>query len=118
MTVLNDLNGTWKAVEQADETACGEGVNTYTATVVITQTGNQVSVSGAGLSISGTRTGCGMSLSGGGPEDEGRTFGSGGATILGENAISASGSWTYTEIDPDTGEEYSCSGTSNFMLSR
>ena len=59
-----------------------------------------------------------MALAGGGSEDEGRVFGSGGATILSENAISASGSWTYTETDSSTGETFSCSGSSEFTLTR
>jgi hypothetical protein len=116
---ISDLNGPWNVTEVADERDCDEGVNTYHATVLIAQSGGQVNVQGGGLSITGTRSGCSMNLAGGGAEDEGRTFGSGTATIdPGGNAISASGSWTYKEIDPDTGAEYTCSGTSQFSLSR
>lgn len=117
---VGDLNGSWSATEIADERGCEEGINTYQATVTIAQTGNQVQISGpAGLNISGTRNGCGMQLSGSVQEDEGRSFGSGSATINATgNSITASGNWTWQGTDPDTGEMLSCSGTSQFTLTR
>ena len=118
---IKDLSGPWSVIETADERDCDEGVNTYQATVNIAQAGNQITVSGpAGLNISGNRTQpCSMSLSGSVQEDDGRSFGNGTATIIpGGNAIEASGSWTWRGVDPDTGEQISCSGTSVFSLSR
>lgn len=115
-----DLVGNWSVLEIADERGCDEGVNTYQATVSLTQSGNQVTFSGPpGLNINGTRNGCGMQLAGSIQEDEGRTFGSGSATIDPEgNSITGSGSWTWRGIDPETGEMLSCSGSSQFTLTR
>ena len=118
---IGDLSGIWLATEIADERDCDEGVNTYQAVVNITQTGNQVSVSGPpGLNINGSRTSpCGMSLSGSEFEDDGRSFGNGTATIAATgNRIDGSGGWTWRGTDPDTGEQISCSGSSEFTLTR
>jgi hypothetical protein len=116
---IMDLSGTWSVVETADERNCDEGINTYRATINITQSGSAVSIAVPGLSISGTRAGCSMQLSGGGAEDQGRTFGSGRATIdPSGNSIQASGSWTWTGIDPATGRRESCTGNSTYTVTR
>ncbi len=55
--VLFPLEGIWLATEVADERDCGEVINTYTANVTISRTGNSVTFSASGGSGSGTLSG-------------------------------------------------------------
>jgi hypothetical protein len=115
-----DLNGTWNGVETADETACGEGVNTYFQTVTVQQVGNQIRVFWPdALNVSGTKTHCDVTGLGGEREDGGVTLGDGQLEIAADgSSIQGSGSWTWRGTDPDTGQQISCSGTSQYLLTR
>lgn len=108
-----DLNGTWTATEVADEQACGEGVNSYTSTVTVRQSGQTVSIFAAGGSGNGTKHGCSISGYSFEWEDEGITRGNGSARIAsGGNLMEGSGSWTWS------GDGFSCSGSSTMKFRR
>jgi hypothetical protein len=115
-----DLNGTWKGIETADETDCGEGVNTYFQTVTIQQSGNQILIFWPeALNVSGTKSNCNVTGMGGEREDGGISLGSGQMQIAADgSSIQGSGSWTWRGTDPDTGQQISCSGTSQYLLTR
>ena len=90
-----DLNGTWNGIETADETACGEGVNTYSETVTIQQTGNQIrAFFPNAVNVTGTKSKCEIGGLGGEREDGGISLGSGSMTIAPDgSSIQGSGSW-------------------------
>ncbi len=110
---IMDISGAWTAKEVADETSCGEGINTYRSAVRITKSGDTVSIKGSNGSASATKRGCSLSGYSFEYEDEGVTRGSGSATIAGSGkTISGSGSWTWSD-----GAD-SCSGTSKLTFTR
>ena len=115
-----DLNGVWNGVETADETDCGEGVNTYFASVTVQQTGDQIrAFFPNAVNVRGTKSKCAVGGLGGEREDGGITLGNGNLTIAPDgSSIRGSGSWTWTGTDPDTGQQISCSGTSQYLLTR
>ena len=95
------------------QTACGEGVNTYTGNVTISQTGDSFSATWPGGSVSGSKNRCSISGFGGESEDRGVSYGQGSGTISADGrAMSISGSWTWSDgVD-------ACSGSSIFTLNR
>ncbi len=113
------LTGVWSATEIADETACDEGVNTYTVSVTLTQTNNLFQAVSPGGSASGVKTQCAITGWGGESEDLGFTYSNGSGTISADGkTINVSASWTWSGIDESTGQPISCSGTSNITLTR
>ncbi len=113
-----DLNGTWLATEVADERDCDEGINTYRQNVTISHVGSSVNALWSSGSTGGTKDDCTISGWGGESEDGGRST-SGGTLTINPNSSIISGSaipWSWSGVDPDTGELDSCSGTSNYTL--
>jgi hypothetical protein len=113
-----DLNGTWLATEVADERDCDEGINTYRQNVTISHVGSSVNALWSSGSAGGTKDDCTISGWGGESEDGGRST-TGGTLTINPNSSIISGSaipWSWSGVDPDTGELDSCSGTSNYTL--
>ena len=113
------LSGKWSATEVADESDCGDGVNTYSALVTLTQSGNSISASWSSGSATMSKSQCAISGFAGENEDLGHSYGSGSGTISGDgNSIIINAGWDWLGIDPDTGEPDSCSGISTFFIER
>jgi hypothetical protein len=113
------LDGVWSSTEIADETACEEGVNTYTTSVTLTQADSLVLGVWPGGTASGVKTQCAITGWGGESEDQGFTYGAGSGTISADGkTINVFTSWTWNGIDEETGQPISCSGTSDLTLTR
>jgi hypothetical protein len=122
ITVLGeiDLSGVWSGTEVANEEDCGEGINTYTATVTISHTDDSsIEAQWSSGSFSGTIICDTINVEGDEGEDDGRSLGSGTLTIS-PNGRTISGTipWDWNGIDPETGLPDSCSGTSVITLER
>jgi len=113
------LDGVWSYTEIADETACDEGVNTYKGKVTIFQGDNLFFGTWPGGHVDGVKTQCAISGWGGEREDLGFTkYGGGGGTISANGkTINVFASWTWNGKD-ESGQDESCSGTSNIKLTR
>ncbi len=118
---VESLAGVWSVTEIADETDCGEGINTYTYTLDITQSGSRITGT---LPFFGRVTGriSGCTVTGFGIErldDFGDTYGEGELTISQDgNTMTGHADWVWVAIDPDPGEIDTCSGSSTFTLTR
>ena len=114
-----DLSGSWAVTEVADERDCEEGINTYSASVSISQVGQTISITAPNGTATGTKQGCSISGFTRETEDDGVTHGTGSGTIASDGrSIKASGNWTWRGTDPDTGEQISCSGSSDLTFTR
>jgi hypothetical protein len=114
-----DLEGSWRATEVADERACEEGINTYRRSITVSHVGSTVTFSSAGNTFSGIKEGCVVGGFGTEREDDGVSFGTGGVTIADDGrSMRGSGTWTWKGVDPDTGEQISCDGSSKLTLKR
>lgn len=113
--VLFSLSGRWRLTEVADETACLEGVNTYTLTATVSQEGNTVSMSFPGGRASGTKSGCFIDGWGFEREDVGVTKGLGSLSIAPDGqSMSGELRWTWQ------GDElpFECAGSSRVTARR
>jgi hypothetical protein len=106
--VAFDLTGTWRVTEVADESDCGEGVNTKQYTVTLTQNGNSLSVQTPYGNFNGRLDGQVATWSGTGSEDGGTLVTRVAATLNAEGtSFTGSETWRWSG---DGG--FQCSGTS------
>ncbi|MEJ2641822.1 MAG: hypothetical protein P8010_19830, partial [Desulfosarcinaceae bacterium] len=112
-----DVSGSWNVTEVADESDCGQGINTKHYTVTIAQTGTTFTVQTPYGTLRGNLSGSAGTWSGRGSEDGGTLQTSGRVTFSDDgngygNGYSAQETWTW-----DDGSFY-CSGTSDLSGSR
>lgn len=107
-TVAFDLTGTWNVTEAADESDCGEGINTKRYTVTLTQNGNSLRVQTPYGTFNGRLDGDVATWSGTGSEDGGTLVTNVTATLNAEGtSFTGSETWRWSD---DGG--FQCSGTS------
>jgi hypothetical protein len=112
-----DVSGSWNVTEVADESDCGQGINTKHYTVTIAQTGTTFTVQTPYGTLRGSLNGSVGTWSGRGSEDGGTLQTSGSVTFSEDGngygvSYSAIETWTW-----DDGAFY-CSGTSELSGSR
>jgi hypothetical protein len=111
--VAFDLTGTWRVTEVADESDCGEGVNTKRYTVTLAQNGNSLRVQTPYGTFNGRLDGQVATWSGTGSEDGGTLVTSVTATLNAEGTrFTGSETWRWSG---DNG--FQCSGTSELSAS-
>ena len=64
LTTDFDLTDAWDVTEVADETDCGDGINTYNYSATITQNGTRLSVTIDGSNFTGSIVGNSVSWTG------------------------------------------------------
>ncbi len=113
------LNGLWSANEITYSMTCDEGINTYGGIATVFQEGNFVVISGSTGGGSGTKSGCSISGYAVESEDRGVSFGGGSLTISQDGrTMTGGGPWQWRGINPETGEEETCSGSSTIVFTR
>ncbi len=111
--VAFDLTGTWRVTEVADESDCGEGVNTKRYTVTLAQNDNSLRVQTPYGTFNGRLDGQEATWSGTGSEDGGTLVTSVTATLNAEGTrFTGSETWRWSG---DNG--FQCSGTSELSAS-
>ena len=106
-----NVAGSWSITEVADETDCGEGINTRYYSAVIIQIDCDITVTMEGVSYDGEVDGHRVEWTGSYPEDGGTTTATINLTVSG-NTISGTASWTWSDAYE------SCSGTSTITGSK
>jgi uncharacterized lipoprotein YehR (DUF1307 family) len=99
-----DVSGTWHTTWISDPTACGEMIAEESMNHVITQSGCNITVSDVKGTFNGTVNGNSLTWTGSYPDDGGTTTSTINLTFS-SNALTGSGTWTWTN------GAQSCSGT-------